>query len=89
MFGEGYSPDGLDGPAVSFGDDGLGRKAVLPGDSEQLLSEPESSCRRLRMESSSAPVTNKYDEVSDEEGEHTRMKVNIDMFCAKVFDVHT
>lgn len=43
MFGEGYSPDGFEGPAVSLGDVGLGLKAVLPGDSEQLLSEPESS----------------------------------------------
>lgn len=42
--GDGYSPEGFeDGPAVSFGEAGLGRNAVLPGDSEQLLSEPESS----------------------------------------------
>lgn len=59
MFGEGYSPDGFDGPAEdSLGDDeGRGRNAVLPGDSEQLLSEPESSWSRLRIESSSVPVT--------------------------------
>lgn len=59
MFGEGYSPEGFEGPAASLGDEGLGLKAVLPGDSEQLLSEPESSWRRRRIESSSAPGANK------------------------------
>lgn len=44
MLGEGYSPEELEGPAAeSLGEDGRGRNAVLPGDSEQLLSEPESS----------------------------------------------
>lgn len=43
MFGEGYSPEGFDGPGVSLGDEGLGLNAVPPGDSEQLDSEPESS----------------------------------------------
>lgn len=57
MLGDGYSPEGFDGPAESLGDDGRGRNAVLPGDSEQLLSEPESSWRRRRIESSSVPVT--------------------------------
>lgn len=59
ILGDGYSPEGLEGPAVFFGEVGLGLKAVLPGDSEQLLSEPESSCRRLRIESSSVPARNK------------------------------
>lgn len=53
MFGEGYSPEGLEGPAASFGEEVRGRNAVLPGDSEQLDSEPESSCRRLLIASSS------------------------------------
>lgn len=44
MLGEGYSPEGLEGPAAeSLGDDGRGRNAVLPGDSEHEDSEPESS----------------------------------------------
>lgn len=59
ILGAGYSTEVLEGPAAgSFGDDARGRKAVLPGDSEQLLSDPESSWSRRRMESSSAPVTN-------------------------------
>lgn len=60
MFGDGYSPEGLEGPAVeSLGEDGRGRNAVLPGDSEQLLSEPESSWRRRRIESSSVAAKEK------------------------------
>lgn len=57
MLGEGYSPDGVpEGPAgVSLGED-EGRKAVLPGDSEQEDSEPESSWRRRRIKSSSTPA---------------------------------
>lgn len=53
MLGEGYSPEGFDGPGVSLGEEARGRKAVLPGDSEQLDSEPESSCRRRLIASSS------------------------------------
>lgn len=53
MLGEGYSPEGFEGPGVSFGDDARGRNAVPLGDSEQLDSEPESSWRRRRMASSS------------------------------------
>lgn len=53
MLGDGYSPAGFDGPGASFGDDACGRNAVLTGDSEQLDSEPESSCKRLRIISSS------------------------------------
>lgn len=54
MLGDGYSP-GFEGPGPSFvGEDPRGRKAVLPGDSEQEDSEPESSWRR-RLMSSSCP----------------------------------
>lgn len=61
ILGEGYSPEGLEGPAaLSLGEEGRGRNAVLPGDSEQLDSEPESSWRRRRSESSSAPETNNH-----------------------------
>lgn len=56
MLGDGYSP-GFEGPGPSFvGEDPRGRKAVLPGDSEQEDSEPESSWRR-RLMSSSCPET--------------------------------
>lgn len=58
MFGEGYSPVGLEGPGTSLGEDApVGRNAVLPGDSEQEDSEPESSWPSLLRIASSASET--------------------------------
>lgn len=56
IFGEGYSPEGLEGPALldSLGEEGAALNAVLLGDSEQLDSDPESSWSLL-LKSSSAP----------------------------------
>lgn len=57
MLGEGYSPLELEGPAAeSLGEEGRCRKAVLPGDSLQDDSDPESSWSLRRIESSSAPL---------------------------------
>lgn len=56
MLGEGYSPEGFEGPGLSLGDEGRGLNAVEPGDSEQLDSEPESSWRRFLSASSSCPI---------------------------------
>lgn len=58
MLGLGYSPAGLEGPGTSLGDDApVGRNAVLPGDSEQDDSEPESSCPSRLLIASSASDT--------------------------------
>lgn len=58
MLGDGYSPVGFDGPGTSLGEEEpAGRNAVLPGDSEQEDSDPESSWPSLLRIASSASET--------------------------------